>query len=151
MWDELLDTCVYAYNTSVHESTAFTSFELMFGQRAVLPIDLEVDDRSPDDVLQQQQNDSQDSITAVEHITNHSHKLTEVVKMNIVRAKKQKEQYNRKHANSTAFAIGEKVLKKAFRRIKRAGGEMYPRYLGPYPDLLFIDIPMLLYLYLRQC
>ena len=88
VWDELLDTCVYAYNSSVHESTAFTPFEIMFGRRAVLPIDLEIDDRSPDAVLQQQQDDSQDSITAVEHITNHRHKLSEVAKMNIERAQK---------------------------------------------------------------
>ena len=30
-WDEYIDTCVLAYNTSRHESTTFTPFELMFG------------------------------------------------------------------------------------------------------------------------
>ena len=29
-WDEHLDTCVFAYNTSCHESTTFTTFILMF-------------------------------------------------------------------------------------------------------------------------
>ena len=41
MWDDFLDTCVYAYNTSVHESTSSTPFEVMFGHKAVLPIDVE--------------------------------------------------------------------------------------------------------------
>lgn len=41
--NEFLDTSVYAYNTYVHESTAFTPFELVFGQRAILPIDLEIE------------------------------------------------------------------------------------------------------------
>ena len=47
MWDNLLDTCIYAYNTSVHESTSFTPFEVMFGRKAVLPIDVEMDIASP--------------------------------------------------------------------------------------------------------
>ena len=29
-WDEYIDTCVFVYNTSQHESTTFTPFELMF-------------------------------------------------------------------------------------------------------------------------
>ena len=43
MWDDLLDTCIYAYNASVHVSTSFTPFEVMFGRKAVLPIDVEMD------------------------------------------------------------------------------------------------------------
>ena len=43
MWDDLLGTCIYAYNISVHESTSFTPFEVMFGRKAVLPIDVNMD------------------------------------------------------------------------------------------------------------
>ena len=43
MWDVFLDTCVYAYNTSVHESTSFSPFEVMFGRRAFMPVDIEID------------------------------------------------------------------------------------------------------------
>ena len=43
VWDEFLNACVYAYNTAVHESTCFTQFELMFGRKAVLPVDIDVD------------------------------------------------------------------------------------------------------------
>ena len=39
-WDEFLDTCTFAYNTSVHESALFSPFEVMFGRKATLPIDL---------------------------------------------------------------------------------------------------------------
>ena len=34
------DSCVFAYNTSKNESSKFTPFEVMFGRRAVLPIQL---------------------------------------------------------------------------------------------------------------
>ena len=76
VWDDFLDTCVYAYNTSVHETTAFTPFELMFGRRAVLPIDLEIDKCDPTDILEQQQQQQQNpednvSITAIEQMMHH--------------------------------------------------------------------------------
>ena len=45
--DEYLDTCsVYAYNTSVHESTSFSLFEVMYGRRTVLRIDIEMNEIS---------------------------------------------------------------------------------------------------------
>lgn len=40
-WERYLDTCIYAYNTSRHESSLFTPFELMFGRKAILPINFE--------------------------------------------------------------------------------------------------------------
>ena len=42
-WQDYLDTGVYAYNTSRHDSTRFTPFELMFGRQAVLPIGVRSD------------------------------------------------------------------------------------------------------------
>lgn len=40
-WDDFLDTCVYSYNTAKHESTNYTPFELLFGRKAILPLDLD--------------------------------------------------------------------------------------------------------------
>ena len=40
-WDEFLDTCTFAYNTAEHESTKFSPFELMFGRKPLLPVDIE--------------------------------------------------------------------------------------------------------------
>ena len=42
-WEDYLDTCFYAYNTSRHESSMFTPFQLMFGRRAVLPTEFDED------------------------------------------------------------------------------------------------------------
>ena len=57
-WDEFIDACVYAYNTAVHESTCFTPFELMFGRKAVLPVDIDVDERDVEDLLQDEKEES---------------------------------------------------------------------------------------------
>ena len=44
--------CVFAYNTSQHESTRFTPFEIMVGHTATLQIDIDVRNKSPEEVLQ---------------------------------------------------------------------------------------------------
>ena len=44
-WEDYLDTCVYAYNTSRHDSSKSFPFELMFSKQAVLSIDIRLDAR----------------------------------------------------------------------------------------------------------
>lgn len=39
-WEDHLSKVCFAFNTSVHSTTRFTPFYLMFGQQAVLPVDL---------------------------------------------------------------------------------------------------------------
>ena len=48
MWGHYLDTCAFAYNASQHDSTKFTPFMLMFGRRATLPIDVELEHQDLD-------------------------------------------------------------------------------------------------------
>ena len=132
LWDEFLDTCIYAYNTSVHESTTFTPFELMFGRKAFLPIKFEIDDKDPEELVNQFTK-SADDPQVVETITNQCIKRLTVARENIKKAQdKQKQIYDRKHAQPNAFTVAEKVLKKDFQREKRAGGKMDTRYVGPY-------------------
>ena len=39
-WDIYLHSCVFAYNTSKHASSLYKPFEVMFGRKAVLPVQL---------------------------------------------------------------------------------------------------------------
>ncbi|KAL5475728.1 hypothetical protein EMCRGX_G025577 [Ephydatia muelleri] len=52
MWSHYLDTCAFAYmyNTSRHDSTKYTPFMLMFGRRATLPIDVELERQCSEDL-----------------------------------------------------------------------------------------------------
>jgi transposase InsO family protein len=50
-WDQYLDTCVFAYNTAKHESTLHSPFEIMFGRKAILPVDLDFEKQNGDQLL----------------------------------------------------------------------------------------------------
>ena len=132
-WDEYLDSCVYAYNTSKHESTKYTPFELMFGRKAVLPIELEVCKDSAEDCLEKYKK-LPDLVTEdVDKLTTGRQAALHQAKENILIAQqRQKEAYDVKHAKPGAFEVGAMVLRKDFRRKKRKGGKMDPRWVGPY-------------------
>ena len=126
VWYEFLDTCVYAYNTSVLETMAFSPVELVFGRKAVLVIDPDIDKCDHSDILRQEQEYNPEpnvSITAVEQMVQHHQQLLKVPKANIKKQQeKQKELYDRKHACPSEFAVGEKVSKKDFTRKRRQDG-----------------------------
>ena len=51
-WDDFLDTCVFAYNTAKQESSNYTPFKLMFGRKAVLPVEVEFESKEGKQLLQ---------------------------------------------------------------------------------------------------
>ena len=52
-WDEYLDTSVFAYNTAKQESTLYSPFELMFGRKAYLPVDIEYESKDGEEILEE--------------------------------------------------------------------------------------------------
>ena len=102
-WSSFLDTCVFAYNTSRHDSTRFTPFELMFGRCATLPVDLEVRPALPEEV----DNFCNMHELNLTHLREERAQRLEEAKANIVAAQvKQKAQYDRKHAKAELFQKG---------------------------------------------
>ena len=128
-----MDTCVYAYNMSVQESTCFSPFEVMSGRKATMPVDINIATKTPEDRLQKCLNAEKLSPSKVEKMESQRQELLQQVKANILQAQeKPKEYYDRKRANPFAYTVGAKVLKKDFLRKKRKGGKMDARFLGPY-------------------
>ncbi|KAL5502554.1 hypothetical protein EMCRGX_G009350 [Ephydatia muelleri] len=130
-WDDYLDTCTFAYNTSRHESTKFTSFEIMFGRKAILPLDLDAG------VHQGPCNEAEVTIcsqeTEIQQKESQHKALLEEVQKNIISAqKKQKEQYDKKHSKAVFYSAGTHVLKKDFRKKKRKGSKLDFPWVGPY-------------------
>ena len=129
-WSDILDTCVFAYNTSRHESSKFTPFELMFNRKATIPIDIELRMEESEELAVTFPNMKEPDHQAREE---ERKKLLEEAKQNILCAqKKQKELYDKKHAKPHLYEPGQLVLKKDFTRSKRKGGKLDAKYLGPF-------------------
>ena len=47
-WDDLLPAVMMAYRSSVHESTGFSPYRLMFGEECKLPMDVGFPWQEPD-------------------------------------------------------------------------------------------------------
>ena len=98
-WEDYLDTCVFAYNTSKHESSKFTPFEVMFSRCAVLPIDLTIVQTEAEKVEMKEFDDEELDIAMQKQ-----RKRLERVKENILVAQqRQKAQYDLKHSNPVVF------------------------------------------------
>ena len=50
-WDEKLECVLFSYRTSVHATTKYTPFYLMYGREAVLPPQLQTECKDGNDVL----------------------------------------------------------------------------------------------------
>ena len=125
-WCSYLDTCVFAYNTSQQESTRFTPFELMFGRKATLPIDINLQRSSKERV-------NVIDLDDIERLNEQREKRLQTAKANIVTAqKKQKAHYDKKRAKPLCYKVGAIVLVQDFKRKKRKGGKLDPRWIGPF-------------------
>ena len=106
---------LYAYNTLKHKSSKYTPFEVMFGRRAELPVDLNVAKRY-NEPLQLESIDDE----LLESEMEGRQACLESVKANILIAQqKQKEQYDCKHSKPEVYSIGAHMWKKDFSRKKQ--------------------------------
>ena len=132
-WDEYLDTCLFAYNTSQHESTTFTPFELMFGRQACLPVDITSRKATPEEVLENWMQSGKMTTVDIENLFTRRQELVKVAKTKIkVAQEKQKHYYDIKHSKPCVYDVGAKVLLKDFRRKKRKGGKLDLKWIGPF-------------------
>eukprot|EP00731_Ephydatia_muelleri_P011915 Em0006g809a len=105
MWDEFIDSAVFAYNTSTHESTTYSPFEVMFGRKARLPVeaDLRPIPSNYDSRLAHAPNTS----NQMAQVAKERQEILKDVKHNILAAQaKQKQHYDAKHTRAKLFDVG---------------------------------------------
>ena len=99
MWSNYLDTCVFAYNMSQQDSTKFTQFELMIGQKATLPINIDTQ-KNPETITDV-------SVKDIPGLNEEREKQLQKAKSNIIAAqKKQKEHYDKRRAKPLYYNTG---------------------------------------------
>ena len=120
-WDLCLDQVIYAYNTSVNESTKHTPFEIMFGRPAKQLIDnTEIKlDSTPitNDAVHKY----------LKQIKENQNQINKLVESNLIESRqRQKDYYDKKTCVKTKFNIGDLVLYKNFRKTG-----LEPNFIGP--------------------
>lgn len=83
---------MHAYNTSIHQSTAFTPFEPMFGHKAFFPNDIDIDNKSPEELLHLLFKEKDDTQT-VQAITYHKLEKLQVSQNNIKKEQEKQKKF----------------------------------------------------------
>ena len=102
-WPQLLRSLTFAYNATVHETTGFAPFQLMFGRTPRLPVDLLFGSVLQDDQL----------VDYDAYVQRLRHDLAEAMKVAQISSTKQQQRqaalYNRKFKGA-AVEVGDRVL-----------------------------------------
>lgn len=102
-WKAHLGPLIHAYNCTPHESTRVTPYELMFGRKPKLPVDIKFQKVFPDDL-------PRDSKEYLEDLQMKIARTHEIVNKHTDTAKqRQKHHYNKK-AKAAKIEIGDRVL-----------------------------------------
>ena len=99
-WKDYLPSMVHAYNCTPHESTGYSPYELMFGRKPTLPLDVEMMPPNPSTSLSKFVNDLQEHVKYSQELAGR--KLAQ-------KAIKAKEKYDRK-AVAAGLQPGDAVL-----------------------------------------
>lgn len=119
-WDKLVRYAAFSYNTSVHETTGYTPYELVFGKLARLPSS-EINDIQ----------ELQTSDTYLTQLVTDIHNLQKLARENIITSKfKSKGYYDRK-INPQHFQVNDEV----FLLCEPKRGKLGNQYSGPYTIL----------------
>ena len=106
-WEEYLDTCLFAYNTSQHQSTTFTPFQLLFGCQACLPVDITSQKATPEKVLENWMQSGKMTTVDIENLSTRRQELVKVAKTKIkLVQEKQKHYYDIKHSKLSVYYVG---------------------------------------------
>jgi hypothetical protein len=125
-WDKHLPSVIFGYRINKQGSSGFSPFELMYGVKPRLPLDLEGD--LPCVTDQSEDGRAQRIIDLGEQLVQLRHQAKENI---AVAQTAQKKRYDIKHA-APDFAVGEEVLKYNRRRDTRMGDKLVSRYTGPF-------------------
>ncbi|XP_060575985.1 uncharacterized protein LOC132733359 [Ruditapes philippinarum] len=104
-WKKHIPSLVYAYNSTPHESTKISPYELMFGRKARLPIDS----------LFAQATEETTSTTPIEYINelkNYIRTTRKIVEDHTQKAKEKQKKYFDRKAKAGTITVGDKVMVK---------------------------------------
>ena len=134
-WPNIIDGILFAHRVSIHYSTKYSPFFLMYNRHPILPIDVKCDliDNNADKEPESSPYDITTFQAVLESAALIREATNEKASQNIKRtqAKHQKDYNNRHSTISTTLPIGSKVLLQNQRRQDRKGVKFSYKWIGP--------------------
>ena len=126
-WDDWVPYAVYMYNSTVHSTTKFTPFELVYGFKSEVPSAL----RETPTV----QYNYDDYVMELKGRLQSSH---EIARQRLLSGKERSKEYYDKGSEIPTIQVGQKIL--IFDKTVRRGRskKLSPQYIGPY-DVLAVE------------
>ena len=135
-WSNIIDGILFAHRASIHFSTKYLPFFLMYNRHPIIPIDIKYDliDNNGDKELESNPYDVTGFQAVLELAALIREATNEKTSQNIkkAQAKHQKDYDNRHSTISTTLSIGSKVLLQNQKRQDRNGGKFSNKWIGPY-------------------
>ena len=140
-WPYVIDGILFAHRVSVHTSTKYSPFYLLYNRHPTLPIDVKYDldggnagGDLPNDTSEDGSPFSMETFEAVMSSTLSLRDLTlQAASANIKDAqKRQKKDYDRRHTLPATIQVNSMVLLKNQKRADRKGGKFTYKWTGPY-------------------
>jgi hypothetical protein len=125
-WDSYLSSALFAYRTAQQGTTKLEPFELLYGRKATLPIDLQLKRPSPESNLPQAVHKHH------QLISNQLEQRRSDAQQNILqRQQQQQERYNKSHPGMN-YQIGDKVLMFNVPQSHVHGDKFKDKFDGPF-------------------
>jgi len=117
-WDNFINMAMFSYNTSVHEGTKYSPYELVFGKLARLPSAYIPTEEKLEPTYHKY----------LTTLFNKLHDIQNEARQNLIKAKEISKHYYDKRLNTKEFKVGTNVfLLKEPRK-----GKFAAQYVGPY-------------------
>ena len=132
-WPFIIEGVLFAHRVSVHSSTKYSPFKLLYNRDPVLPIDVK-HNLQPSLINSNEPFDKETFEAVLSSAIKIRGNIIEEVADNIKNAqKKQKLGYDRRHLSNTAdISVGSSVWLRNNKRQDRKGGKLTYKWMGPY-------------------
>lgn len=137
-WDEWIPMAIFAYNTTVHSTTKFTPYELVFGIQPRIPSAIT---QSPEFYY------TYDNY--VENLKMKLNRSYDLAKQNIKQSKEINKQYYDKNTSHKTYKIGDLVYLLNESSTPATSKKLRPIYQGPY-EIISIDSPVTVTIKIRN-
>lgn len=122
-WDIYLPLLVSAYNTSTHESTKQTPYNMLFGRESSLPIDLQYETRDTANTS------GSDYVSQLREQLNKTH---DIARQEMLKSSEKQKKKHDSRSNIQRYEVGDNVWLRNKNKTKGLSPKLQFKYIGPY-------------------